>query len=130
MRGLVLLVHRLTLEQRHNLHQHNRSFGQHPVTSAHRMTDVMGVRHPRHGIRRSQPLRKARPIQDASFATAPTACSSRFYLSILGRSNPPTAQYDGANIATDFDRGNRNTYYTDLAKKAALKVHGRPYSLL
>ena len=53
---------------------------------------------------------------------------TRFYLSMAG---PTTdGEYDGANIATDFDRGNRNTYYLDLAKKAALKCMEGPYSLL
>lgn len=30
--------------------------------------------------------------------------------------------YDGTNAATDFNRGTRNPYYLDLARKAALKV--------
>jgi hypothetical protein len=31
-------------------------------------------------------------------------------------------EYTGSNVATDFNRGTRNSYYLDLAKKAALKV--------
>ena len=38
--------------------------------------------------------------------------------------------YDGSNIATDFNRGTRNTYYLDLAKKAAVKCMEGPYSLM
>ena len=45
---------------------------------------------------------------------------SRLYLSMAGITSNGT--YDGSNLATDFNRGTRNTYYLDLAKKAALKV--------
>ena len=45
---------------------------------------------------------------------------SRVYLSMAGLTTD--GQYDGTNAATDFNRGTRNTYYLDLAKKAALKV--------
>ena len=31
-------------------------------------------------------------------------------------------QYDGKNVATDFNRGTRNTYYLTPAKEAAEKV--------
>lgn len=53
---------------------------------------------------------------------------SRIYLSMAGLTTD--GQYDGENIATDFNRGSRNTYYLDLAKKAALKCIEGPYSLL
>ncbi|MDE5904840.1 RagB/SusD family nutrient uptake outer membrane protein, partial [Duncaniella sp.] len=53
---------------------------------------------------------------------------SRFYLSMAGLTTD--GEYDGSNIATDFDRGTRNTYYLDLAKKAALKCIEGPYRLL
>ena len=53
---------------------------------------------------------------------------SRFYLSMAGLTTD--GEYDGANIATDFDRGNRNTYYLDLAKKAALKCMEGPTAFL
>lgn len=49
------------------------------------------------------------------------AALSRVYLSMAGIVSGDEA-YDGTNIATNFDRGVRNTYYLDLAKKAALKV--------
>ncbi|MEE1346446.1 MAG: RagB/SusD family nutrient uptake outer membrane protein, partial [Bacteroidales bacterium] len=40
-------------------------------------------------------------------------------------------QYDGTNIATDFNRGERNEYYLDLARKAAKKcIEEGPYSLV
>lgn len=45
---------------------------------------------------------------------------SRVYLSMAGLTT--SGQYDGSNEATDFNRGTRNEYYLDLAKKAALKV--------
>lgn len=45
---------------------------------------------------------------------------SRVYLSMAGITT--TGAYDGTNAATDFNRGTRNEYYLDLAKKAALKV--------
>lgn len=45
---------------------------------------------------------------------------SRVYLSMAGLTTE--GQYDGTNAATDFNRGTRNTYYLDLARRAALKV--------
>jgi len=45
---------------------------------------------------------------------------SRMYLSMAGLTT--SGQYDGTNEATEFNRGTRNTYYLDLAKKAAEKV--------
>ncbi len=45
---------------------------------------------------------------------------SRVYLSMAGLTT--SGAYNGQNVATDFNRGTRNEYYLDLAKKAALKV--------
>lgn len=45
---------------------------------------------------------------------------SRLYLSMAGLTTE--GAYDGTNAATDFNRGTRNPYYLDLARKAALKV--------
>ena len=45
---------------------------------------------------------------------------SRVYLSMAGLVT--SGQYDGTNAVTDFNRGSRNTYYLDLARKAALMV--------
>ncbi len=53
---------------------------------------------------------------------------SRVYLSMAGLTT--SGAYDGKNIATDYNRGTRNEYYLDLAKKAALKCIEGPYSLM
>ena len=45
---------------------------------------------------------------------------SRVYLSMAGLTS--SGIYDGTNVATDPNRGTRNEYYLDLARKAALKV--------
>ena len=45
---------------------------------------------------------------------------SRLYLSMAGLTTDGI--YNGNNKATDPNRGQRNTYYLDLAKKAALRV--------
>ena len=45
---------------------------------------------------------------------------SRVYLSMAGMTED--GEYNGNNIATDSNRGYRNEFYLDLAKKAALKV--------
>ena len=57
------------------------------------------------------------------------AILSRMYLSMAGLTTE--GEYNGSNIATDFNRGSRNTYYLDMARKAATKViEEGPYSLL
>ena len=54
---------------------------------------------------------------------------SRIYLSMAGLTTD--GQYNGSNIATDFNRGTRNSYYLELARKAAMKViEEGPYQLL
>jgi hypothetical protein len=45
---------------------------------------------------------------------------SRVYLSMAGLTTD--GEYNGSNVATDPNRGTRNTYYLNLARKAALKV--------
>lgn len=45
---------------------------------------------------------------------------SRVYLSMAGLTD--SGEYTGSNLVTDYNRGTRNSYYLDLAKKAALKV--------
>lgn len=45
---------------------------------------------------------------------------SRMYLSMAGLTTE--GAYNGGNVATDMNRGTRNSYYLDLAKKAAFKV--------
>ena len=54
---------------------------------------------------------------------------SRFYLSMAGLTT--SGRYDGSNIATERNRGTRNEYYLDAAKKAAAKcINEGPYKLL
>lgn len=53
---------------------------------------------------------------------------SRVYLSMAGLTTD--GEYNGSNVATDFNRGTRNSYYLDLAKKAALKAIEGPFELL
>lgn len=100
---------------------------QNAICPAHRQTDVMEF-----------------AIRDLEFAAAhlPKAQSqagrvtcysaygllSRVYLSMAGLTTD--GAYDGTNIATDYNRGSRNPYYLDLARKAALKCIQGPYSLL
>ena len=48
------------------------------------------------------------------------AMLSRFYLSMAGLTT--SGRYDGTNAATDKNRGTRNEYYLDAAKKAAAIV--------
>lgn len=100
---------------------------QNAICPAHRQTDVMEF-----------------AIRDLEFAAAhlPKAQSqagrvtcysaygllSRVYLSMAGLTTD--GEYDGTNIATDYNRGTRNPYYLDLAKKAALKCIEGPYSLM
>lgn len=45
---------------------------------------------------------------------------SRVYLSMAGLTT--SGQYNGSNVQTNFNSGQRNPYYLDLAKKAAAKV--------
>ena len=53
---------------------------------------------------------------------------SRVYLSMAGLTTD--GEYNGSNVATDFNRSTRNSYYLDLAKKAALKAIEGPFELL
>jgi len=60
-----------------------------------------------------------------------SACAmlSRVYLSMAGLTTE--GEYDGTNVATDFNRGTRNTHYLTLARKAAEKVvNGSSYKLM
>ena len=57
------------------------------------------------------------------------ALLSRLYLSMAGLTT--SGRYDGTNIATDRNRGTRNEYYLDAARKAAAKVISEgPFRLL
>ena len=53
---------------------------------------------------------------------------SRVYLSMAGLTTD--GAYDGTNVATDMNRGTRNAYYLDLARKAALKCIEGPFQLM
>ena len=56
------------------------------------------------------------------------AMLSRFYLSMAGLTT--SRRYDGSNVATDANRGTRNEYYLDAAKKAAaVVIEEGPYKL-
>ncbi len=56
------------------------------------------------------------------------AMLSRFYLSMAGLTT--SGHYDGTNVATDANRGTRNEYYLDAAKKAAaVCIEKGPYKL-
>lgn len=56
------------------------------------------------------------------------AMLSRFYLSMAGLTT--SGRYDGTNVATDKNRGTRNEYYLDAAKKAAaIVIEQGPYQL-
>lgn len=61
------------------------------------------------------PAEKGRLTQSSAYGML-----SRVYLSMAGLTTD--GEYNGSNVATDFNRGTRNSYYLDLAKKAALKV--------
>lgn len=82
-----------------------------------------------------------RDLEYAAMHLAPTAAEagrvtrysaygilSRIYLSMAGLTTD--GEYNGNNIATDVNRGTRNPYYLDLARKAALKCIEGPYSLM
>lgn len=57
------------------------------------------------------------------------AILSRFYLSMAGLTT--SGRYDGSNVATDANRGTRNEYYLDAAKKAAaVVIEEGPYKLV
>lgn len=97
------------------------------VTPAHRMTDVMefairDMEYAAANLSESQ----ANPGRVTCYSAF--GMLSRFYLSMAGLTTD--GEYDGTNIATDFDRGNRNPYYLNLAKEAALKCIQGPYRLL
>lgn len=56
------------------------------------------------------------------------AMLSRFYLSMAGLTT--SGRYDGSNVAKDANRGTRNEYYLDAAKKAAaVVIEEGPYKL-
>ena len=100
---------------------------QHPVSNSHRVTDVIefairDLEYAAANLSRSQ----ANPGRVTRYSAY--GILSRIYLSMAGLTTD--GEYDGTNIATDFNRGTRNPYYLDLARKAALKCIEGPYELL
>lgn len=98
-----------------------------PVTPAHRATDVMefAIRDLEYAAAN---LSKTQANPGRVTCYTAYGILSRVYLSMAGLTTD--GEYDGTNIATDFNRGTRNTYYLDLARKAALKCIEGPYQLL
>lgn len=100
---------------------------QNAICPAHRQTDVMEF-----AIRDLEfaaahlPKTQSQPGRVTCYSAY--GLLSRVYLSMAGLTTD--GAYDGSNIATDFNRGTRNPYYLDLAKKAALKCIEGPYSLM
>lgn len=98
-----------------------------PIVPAHRQTDVMefAIRDLEYAAANLSAV-----AMDPGRVTSYSAFGmlSRVYLSMAGLTTE--GQYDGNNIETDFNDKVRNTYYLDLAKKAALKCIEGPYSLL
>ena len=73
-------------------------------------------------------LPSASPAKGRVNKYAAYAMLSRFYLSMAGLTTE--GRYDGTNVATDFNRGSRNTYYLEAAKKAAsIAIEQGPYKL-
>lgn len=98
-----------------------------PVTPAHRLTDVMefAIRDLEYAAAN---LSKTQANPGRVTCYSAYGILSRIYLSMAGLTTD--GAYDGNNIATDFNRGQRNPYYLDLARKAALKCIEGPYQLL
>ena len=98
------------------------------VVSAHRLTDVMefAIRDLEYA---ASNLSKAPANVGRVTPYSAYGMLSRVYLSMAGLTTE--GEYNGSNIATDFNRGTRNPYYLDLARRAALKVVNEgPYALL
>lgn len=97
------------------------------VCPPHRVTDVMefAIRDLEYAAKNlsNTPANEGRVTSYSAYGIL-----SRVYLSMAGLTTD--GAYDGTNIATDYNRGSRNPYYLDLAKKAALKCIQGPYSLM
>lgn len=73
-------------------------------------------------------LPAASPATGSINKYAAYAMLSRFYLSMAGLTT--SGRYNGTNAATDKNRGTRNEYYLDAAKKAAaIVIEQGPYQL-
>lgn len=97
------------------------------VVPAHRQTDVMefAIRDLEYAAAHlsETPANPGRVTSYSAFGIL-----SRVYLAMAGLTTD--GEYNGTNIATDFNRGTRNTFYLDLAKKAAMKAIEGPYALV
>ncbi len=98
-----------------------------PVAPAHRITDVIefAIRDLEYAAANLSKT-SANPGRVTRYSAF--GMLSRLYLSMAGLTTE--GEYNGTNIATDFNRGTRNPYYLDLAKKAALKCIEGPYEML
>lgn len=98
-----------------------------PVTPAHRQADVIefAIRDLEYAAAN---LSKTQANPGRVTCYSAYGILSRVYLTMAGITTD--GEYNGTNIATDFNRGTRNPYYLDLARKAALKCIEGPYSLL
>ncbi len=98
-----------------------------PVLPAHRVTDVMefAIRDLEYAAANLAP-QSSQPGRVTKYSAF--GILSRVYLSMAGLTTD--GAYDGSNIATDHNRGVRNTYYLDLARKAALKCIEGPAELM
>lgn len=98
------------------------------VVPAHRLADVMefAIRDLEYAA-----VNLSKIASNTGRITAHSAYGilSRLYLSMAGLTTE--GEYNGTNIASDFNRGTRNPYYLDLAYEAALKaIEEGPYALL
>lgn len=98
-----------------------------PVAPAHRITDVIefAIRDLEYAAANLSKT-SANPGRVTRYSAF--GMLSRLYLSMAGLTTE--GEYNGSNIATDFNRGTRNPYYLELAKKAALKCIEGPYEML
>ena len=103
------------------LYENTSSLVNNYVVPAHRRTDVFEF-----AIRDLEYAAKYLPKSSGTRGRLTQASAygmlSRIYLSMAGVTT--NGAYDGSNIVTDFNRGTRNTYYLDLAAKAAQQVIG------
>lgn len=109
------------------LYENTAAMVNNTVTPAHRVTDVMefAIRDLEYAAAN---LSKTAVNEGRVTCYSAFGILSRVYLSMAGLTTD--GAYDGSNIATDMNRGQRNAYYLDLAKKAARKCIEGPYELL
>ncbi|MDE6766387.1 MAG: RagB/SusD family nutrient uptake outer membrane protein [Duncaniella sp.] len=100
---------------------------QHAICPAHRQTDVMefAIRDLEYAAA-NLPQTQSQTGRVNSYSAY--GLLSRIYLSMAGLTTE--GEYDGTNIATDYNRATRNPYYLDLARKAALKCIEGPFKLM